>query len=314
VRALIVGFGSAGRRHARNLRACGVGEIVACARSRGAGEERGVRFVASVAQGIAAGLDLAIVANASSGHAAALVALLKARVPCYVEKPAVTNRKDAERIRKLLGKSRVVTLSGCNLRFLPSLRRLRDAVASGAIGRPVRASLQAGQWLPDWRPGRDYRKSYSARATRGGGVIFDLIHELDAARWLFGEFGEVRALKSKLSRLEIDAEDAACILLGRRGGPLVSVGLDYVARRPLRRYEIVGDEGTLTWDLGAKRLVLDTAARTRVLDRDPASFDVAATYLAAMREFVGAVRSGRRASPDLADGLATTRLALKARA
>jgi predicted dehydrogenase len=306
MRALIVGHGSAGQRHADNLRACGISEHFVV-RSSGARED--------LARGISSRPDLAVIASASSAHADALVLLLEAGIPCYVEKPAVTSAADVERVAGLLAARKpLVTLSGCNLRLLPSLRSLHAALGAGRIGRVVRASLQAGQWLPDWRPGRDYRQTYSAHAAQGGGVIFDLIHELDCARWLFGEFDEVRALSGKLSGLEIDAEDAACILLGRRGGPLVSVSLDYVCRRPVRRYEVVGDEGTLTWDLGAKELTLGTASGVEVLDRDPANFDVAATYLAAMREFVDAVRAGRGASPDLADGLASVRLALRAKA
>ncbi len=316
MRALVIGYGSIGRRHAESLRDCdGVSELV-CVRSSGKSDAlNGARVVSSVAEGIAGKPDLAVIANASAAHAETLVTLLSAGVPCYAEKPAVTKEKDALRIETLLAQhADVATLSGCNLRFLPSLRRMHDAIRSGAVGKPVRASLQAGQWLPDWRPGRDYRETYSAHAAQGGGVIFDLIHELDAARWFFGEFDEVRALSGKLSRLEIDAEDTACILLGRRGGPIVSVSLDYVSRRRVRRYEVVGEEGTLTWDLGAMELTLATHSGVEILDRDPASFDVGATYLAAMREFVGAVRAGRRASPDLADGLATVRLALRAKA
>ena len=68
------------------------------------------------------------------------------------------------------------------------------------------------------------------------------------------------------------------------------------------------------WDLGEKELTLGAASGVQVLDRDPANFDMAPTYVAAMREFVDAVRSGRRASPDLADGLASVRLALRAKA
>jgi predicted dehydrogenase len=236
-----------------------------------------------------------------------LLPLLEARIPCYVEKPPVTSAEDVARLRQL--KSPSVTLTGCNLRFLPSLIRLREALRGGSIGTPIRASLQAGQWLPDWRPERDYRTAYSARAQAGGGVIFDLIHEIDAARWLFGEFDQVRGMSAKSSRLEIDVEDSAGILLGRRGGPLVSIGLDYVARPPVRRYEIFGDESTLTWDLRARRLTRGE----EVLEVDSQSFDLAASYRAALAEFLSAIKQDRAASPDLADGLKSTDLALQAK-
>jgi len=247
-------------------------------------------------------------------HIESLLPLLDAGIPCYVEKPPVTRIEDVRKLRTLLqAKPGFVTLTGCNLRFLPSLRRMREALRDGAIGAPVRACLQAGQWLPDWRPGRDYRTSYSAKASQGGGVIFDLVHEIDAARWLFGEFDEVRSLGGRFSQLEIDAEDTACLLLGKHQGPVVMIGLDYVSRTRVRRYEIVGDRGTLTWDLPAERLTRTTADGSEILDAEPVSFDIGATYLAAMREFVSAVKRGTPTSQDLLDGLATTSLALRAR-
>jgi len=219
-----------------------------------------------------------------------------------------------KQVRDASRKAVKTSMSGCNLRFLPSLRRLQAEIVAGTIGTPVRASLQAGQWLPDWRPGRDYRQTYSAKSSEGGGVVLDLIHEIDAARWLFGDFEQVLALGGKRSRLEIDAEDVACILLGRRGaGPVVAIGLDYVARQRMRRYEVIGEEGTLTWDLAARRLSLATPEGDRVLADDAADFDVGATYLRAMQEFTAAVKQSRPTSPDLADGLAAAELAIRAR-
>lgn len=314
MRALIVGFGSIARRHIENLRASGSVREFLVMKPAGApeGAPAGLHFVANIAAGIAARPDLAVVASPSAAHIDALLPLLEARIPCYVEKPAVTRTEDVARLRAV--EPLPVTMSGCNLRFLPSLRRMRDALRLGAIGTPVRASFQAGQWLPDWRPGRDYRATYSARAADGGGVILDLIHEIDAARWLFGEFDEVRALSGKISRLEIDVEDVACLLLrNRTRGPLVMIGLDYVARQRLRRYDVIGEEGTLCWDLAARCLTLTTSKSADVLDCEPASFDVAATYVAAMREFLAAIQSGRRTSQDLTDALGSTALALRAR-
>ena len=312
--ALVVGYGSIARRHVENLRACGASEITVVRPSgRAADAPKALRFVAGIEEGLASEPECAVIASPSAAHIESLLPLLKAGVPCYVEKPVVISAVQVKQIRDASRESKV-SMSGCNLRFLPSLRRMQKEIAGGAIGKPVRASLQAGQWLPDWRPARDYRETYSAKAAQGGGVIFDLIHEIDAARWLLGDFDQVLAMGGKRSRLEIDAEDVAAILLGRRGaGPVVAIGLDYVARQRVRRYEVIGDEGTLVWDLGASRLSLVTAKGERVLAKDAADFDVGATYLRAMREFLDAVKEGKPAAPDLADGLAAAELAIRAR-
>ena len=309
---LIVGFGSIGERHARNLQALRPGLRITLLTRRALDGTANMRVVSELDAALAAQPDFAVIANQSHRHLWALEPLLRRRIPCYIEKPVVADAAQAAALRRLLAELSALppTLVGCNLRFLPSLVRLRELLARGAAGKVVRASLEVGQWLPDWRPAQDYRASYSAHADQGGGVILDLIHELDQARWLFGDPDEVRALAGKFSSLQIKAEDTACVLLGYRGGPVVTASLDYVSRRPVRRYQLVGESGTLTWDLGAHRLELACPDRSETVDCGPQGFDVARTYVTALAEFIDCVEQHRSSSQDIADGLRSAQLAL----
>jgi len=128
---------------------------------------------------------------------------------------------------------------------------------------------------------------------------------------LLGEFDRVKAMAGRFTDLEIATEDAAWALLGRpSGGPIVAVGVDYVARRPLRHYELVGDERTLTWDLPAARFELAGPDGVEAVDAGPGAFDVGGTYPAAMAEFLTAVGHGLPTSQNIHDGLASVELAL----
>lgn len=273
--------------------------------------ELGAVVVGSFADAVAASPALAVIATPSVFHFEALQALLPAQVACYVEKPVVTTEAQVEQLELLLaGMTRVpTTMAGCNLRFLPSLKMARQLIRDGVLGRPVRASFQVGQWLPDWRPVQDYRQSYSASRDAGGGVVLDLIHELDAARFLFGEFEQIFSLGGRYSRLEIESEDSAAIILGRPHGPVVSLGLDYVSQTAIRRYDIIGDEGSLVWDLPARTLMLLRKDQWEVVTADPADFDVSATYIEAMQEFLCAIEGSRSSSQDIVDGMRSARLA-----
>jgi hypothetical protein len=277
-----------------------------------------MRVVCHLADALSDDPGFAVIASPSHLHAEHLLALLEAGVPCYVEKPPVVSFEQLRRVRERLERMSAIpaTLVGCNLRFLPSLQKLREMVRSGTIGRIVRATLEAGQWLPDWRPSRDYAECYSADSARGGGVILDLIHELDQARWLFGDFDEVRAMAGKLSTLRTQSEDCACILLRpSHGPPIVSVALDYVSRRPVRRYEVIGEEGTLVWDLPRRRLELVLPERTEAIDCGGAGFDVAQTYVSAMSRWLARLnKPGHDDASDIVDGLKSTELALRAKA
>lgn len=304
MRALIVGMGSIGRRHADNLRALRPDATLEVVR-------RPDMLPAALKNKPAA----ALLCAPSATRLDYLLPLLEQGVPCYVEKPLVATPGDARELAAFLAGREPSPLIavGCNLRMLPSLRRLRALIAEGEIGTVVRASLEAGQWLPDWRPGRDYRASYSARRAGGGGVILDLIHEIDMARWLFGEFDRVLAAAGKFSSLEIDSEDTACLVLARSTAPVVSISLDYVSRRRVRRYEVVGEKGTLVWDLDRASLERIDAQGARTIEAAPEAFDVSRTYVAALREFLDCIAHGEAPSCGVQDGLRSAELALQAK-
>jgi predicted dehydrogenase len=319
MRALIIGFGSIGRRHARNLTFLRPSlELILLRRSAISDDvPKGARIVSDLASALALLPDFAVIATPTHLHSDVLIPLLRAGIPCYIEKPVVANDNqlsDLARTLKTLDEV-PVTLVGCNLRFLPSLKMLKTLAGDGTIGRVVRANLVVGQWLPDWRPSQDYHQSYSARPELGGGVILDLIHEIDQARWLFGEYESIFAIGGKFSSLDINTEDTACILLGNRGrAPVVSISLDYVSRKKVRRYEIVGDQGSLIWDLNERSLHLHTEAGSELLDCGPDGYDTQQTYIQAMSEFLACIEGGEHIlAPDIIDGLKSTELALRAR-
>lgn len=317
MRAYITGHGSIARRHADNLRTLvPEAEILLQHTDRElSGALSEARMVRSASEAIEYGVDFAIVASATAIHPEALMSLIPAAVPMYVEKPVVGDRESLDLISATLEEHSYTapTIVGCNLRFLPSLRALQSDVVGGRLGRVVRGLFEAGQWLPDWRPGRDYRSGYSAHSAQGGGVVLDLVHEIDAARWLLGEFDSVTSDLAHRSTLDLQAEDTAGILMSRRSGPLAIVSLDYVSRRPIRRYSIVGEEGTLIWSLADKTLTLHSPTGVEHVPQPDSAFDVSSTYAAAMKEFLEAVHGGHETSQPLSEGIRSVDLALRSK-
>ena len=317
MRVLLIGTGSIGRRHLASLR--GIDPSISFDVLRepdrtgdlsGLGE---VTVSRSMVEAIGKEPSLIVIANPSSLHLRYILAAIDNGIPFYIEKPVVVSAEDMDFLNARVANGGLpVNMVGCNLRQLPSLQPFRRLVLDGRLGRIVRADFEAGQWLPDWRPMQDYRLSYSVSRAMGGGVLFDLIHEIDAALWLFGNFTRVEALSDHLSCLEIDSDDCACLLLGRTGGPFVTLRLDYVSRRPVRRYTLVGDEATATWDLRAGALTLTTPEGIEVLESGPDAYDVAGTYPAAMRELLAAIAERRPTSQPIQEGLRAVAVALAA--
>lgn len=311
MKALIAGTGSIGRRHISNIQALEPETEFflyrAEAREDDFSKDLGAKVFDDIEVALAAA-DYLVIANPSSLHAKLLAPAMKSNKPIYVEKPVVTDDEQLQQVRGVVTSYSASSLVGCNLRFLPAVQRLKEMLPK--IGQVKKAHISCGQYLPDWRPSQDYRKSYSASKELGGGVVFDLIHEIDMSRFLLGEAESVSAKYGNKSDLEIETEDFADIRISTSKCTDIEVQLDYISKPAFRKYELVGESGTLLCDVINKSLKLGDEVITNNLD----DFDVKTTYIAAMEEFLKAVKSGGQTSQSLEEGLKTAELAIKIKA
>ena len=190
MKAAVLGLGSAGGRHAEHLLALGH-DVVGYDPDPGAAP-----VLTERAASIEAAIDAAeavVVATPSSMHAEHSLAALAAGRPILCEKPLATSAADAEAIRDAARDAGLVCGVAMNLRFHPGVIELKGLVERGELGDPRLAQSYMGYALPLWRPHADYRRSYSARAELGGGIVWDAIHELDYLLWILGPIASVTA-------------------------------------------------------------------------------------------------------------------------
>ena len=252
---LVLGAGSIGSRHARNLVAAGAKVAVADPFPDNARPVDGTTPVPFDLDRLD-GYDGVVVASPTSEHLTQATSVADAAVPALVEKPLAMSAAEAAALAPADDRITV----GFNLRFHEPVRRLVEMVHGGRIGQPLSGRLWFGSWLPDWRPGVDYRRSYSARADLGGGVLLDAIHELDLCVWLFGPDLAVQgAVVDRVGPLELDVEDTVKALLTTPDGVPVEVSLDYLSRRYRRGIEVIGDEATVRLDWARAVLEVETA-------------------------------------------------------
>lgn len=308
MRVLMVGTGSIGRRHMSSLRSLvpnvQFDVLRAEGRSRDVSGLGTVHVVESIMDALERQPHIIVIANPSSMHLQPLLASIDSGIPFYAEKPVVSTSGDLAILQSRATRGGLpINMVGCNLRFLPSLIALKGMIDDGRLGNLVRADFEAGQWLPDWRPDNDYRLGYSANRSQGGGVLLDLIHEVDSALWLLGDFEHVSGYAVRASDLEINSDDCAGILMARTGGPITTVRVDYVSRKPIRRYTLVGDLGTAILDIVASTLSIVDNEGSQSLKLPVGSFNVSATYLSAMAELLAAIKFNRPSSQPLEEGL-----------
>ena len=196
---------------------------------------------------------IAIICGVSSDRLSMVKALPKEMRGVLIEKPLAVNYEEGIHVTKELVQRGGITQVGYNLRFSSSLREFKRKVDSLRFGRVLSVRAETGQYLPDWRNGRDYRTTASARGQSGGGVLRELSHEIDYLRWIFGDIGWVSAWCGKQSDLEIDIEDTAHLTLGfalesSRPAFVGQLNLDFVRHDRARSITAVCAEGTLRWD------------------------------------------------------------------
>ncbi len=298
----VLGQGSIGRRHAGLLLEAGCTVLAFDPFAGAPTAPEGIRPVATLDEALGAA-DAAVVASPSSEHLAQAALALDHGCHVLVEKPLAVSSVGTTALVSRAADAGLVLAVGFNLRFHPGPSELRGAVASGAIGRPLRAELTFGSWLPGWRPATDYRTSYSARRELGGGVLLDAIHELDYAAWILGDVVEAGAWLARVSDLELDVEDTALLTLRHRTGALTTITLDYLDRAYRRGGRIVGSEGSVDWRWDAERVTVFGAGGER--SEQPAPSAVDGSYRAQIAAFLAAVEQGAiPAGSPLCDGAA----------
>lgn len=309
-RFLIVGFGSAGERALKELRGLRPdAEFLVVSRRAGPGV--GATTTSSLDDVVAFRPDAIILAGPSTTRADVLRRLGELAVPVFIEKPLAHTLDEATSVVNLLGPAVARVQLGYNLRFSESLNFFRDLVHGGRFGPVLRFSAEAAQYLPDWRPGKDYRETVSARAHLGGGVLLELSHEIDYLRWIFGEWDWVSAWAGNTSSLDIDVEDTALVTIGigstDRSAQLVGqLSLDFVRRDKTRSITAVCEGGTFRWDGITGRLETYEPSESRwstvMTDSNTSS-----TYEAQWGSFLSVIDEGLAPAVSVTDGVEVLR-------
>lgn len=243
MKALVIGYGSIGSRHARIL-----AELccdVAVVSSRDIHVERCFHGISQALQEF--GPEYVVIASETARHFSDVVEIATCGFTgtVLVEKPLF-------QVVKALPKNCFDRgYVAYNLRFHPLIVRLSELLADENI---ISVQAYVGQYLPTWRPDQDYRQCYSANQCSGGGALRDLSHELDYLNWLLGGWLSVTALGGHFSPLEITSDDVFAIMLTTRRCPVVTVQLNYLDRQTRREIIINTAERTFGVDFVTGRL------------------------------------------------------------
>jgi predicted dehydrogenase len=141
----------------------------------------------------------------------------------------------------------------------------------------------------------------------GGGVILDLIHEIDYSYWLFGDITIVNSWVGQVSNLDIESEDLAETIVETETGVIGQIHLDYYRSKPRRTIEISGESGVIHGNLIDNTVTLQTTG-----NRDTEQYDIDRDelYKRQLDSFLSHIQSGEPCENDLEEARRVLEIAL----
>jgi predicted dehydrogenase len=333
MKILIVGLGGIGQRHLRNLRTVlGAGVEILAVDPRSdipvltdslqvetgvtLAEKYNLHIYPDLEPALAEKPDAVYVCTPTSLHMSTALRAAQAGCHLFIEKPLSNNLEQVDELIALVESRGLVAVVGYQMRFNPCLQRLYTLVQEKKVGRILSVRAEIGEYLPGWHTYEDYRQMYASRQDLGGGVILSQIHEMDYLYWFFGLPRSVYALGGHLSRLEIDVEDTADILMNfdMEGHPVpVSLHEDYLQRPPSRGCAVIGDAGKFLLDFPSLTVAVFDGEGKQVENSSFKDFQRNNMFLDETRYFIDAVQGKSTPLVNLKDGAQSLRMALAAR-
>lgn len=159
----------------------------------------------------------------------------------------------------------------CPLRYNPVLQYIKQNID---LSKVISVRAMSSSYLPDWRPGQDYRNTYSAHAKMGGGVDIDLIHEWDYLTWIFGMPTQCLGIAGTFSNLEIDSNDTA-LYIAKNDNMTFELHLDYFGRKTQRMLDIFTHDDTIQCDIVAGTVTYMNEGKTITFNSERNGFQMA---------------------------------------
>ncbi|WP_435613414.1 Gfo/Idh/MocA family protein [Streptomyces sp. bgisy159] len=271
-------------------------------------EEFGLTEAASLEEALGWAAIVDICTPTTTHHDIALAAFSAgAHVLC--EKPLALTPQNAQRMADAAHRAGRLLYPGHVVRFFPAYVRLRDAVTSGALGRVAVARFTRAGRYPTW-------SEWFADPALSGGIVTDqMLHDIDIARWLFGEVTRVHATQRGNPTAPDGPVATGSATLTHDSGVISQVlGVWGPPATPFRyTFHVAGTHGTLTHDSLAHPSLRVSGSPAAQGDGVPTGGFGEDPFAMQISEFAAAFQGGAPPRVSAHDGVAAVRISAAAR-
>jgi predicted dehydrogenase len=258
----VIGFGSIGKRHIRNLKNINSNINIFVVRNKKPNKDNNFddcnlnlinNFFYSYDDAINSKIlvDIIFICNPAPFHMNTIKQFSKLKPKAfYIEKPLSNNIITNEEKNYLLELSiNTIIYNGYMTRYSESLNYFKNLIDKNFIGKIFYVESKWESYLPFWRKSHDYRKDVTGNKNMGGDIALELSHELDYLNYLFGEVENLYSLKNKFSDLEINTDDFLINLIKFKDKNfIVNLQLNFFNPNENRYCKMIGEKGILNWN------------------------------------------------------------------
>ena len=306
VKALIVGFGSIGKRHGEILKEIGVREI-ACSDPVEVCRNQFSEFL----PGAPIYSDYETALNEFQPDAVFICTPTKLHIPMaktallhdanvFMEKPLCYSTEGALELDALAKERNRKVMVGFCFRYHDALLKAKEMLDGGEIGRLISIRSMMGE--PFYQIHPEYMDMYYSKYSG----TFELVHDLDLAIWFAGQpIRRVEGIHGSFSEMGMASPDTAELLLEFEDRLVANVHLDFFQFPRRRTVDLIGWDGVIqvdfaSWDHAQLRYYTKKTNEWLTIDFETQRNDM---FIAEDSEFLDCVLNDKAVSIDVLEGL-----------
>lgn len=200
--------------------------------------------------------EFVILANSTNNHLKYLKILIKNKKNIYCEKPIYFKNFNISKIRKDIIKSNILVFVGYQLMVHEKIKFLQKKLNKEKI---ISFIFKVGHDFRKWRKKNFFKKNYFLNDKKGGGVIFELIHEINLIQNIIGKISYIKTIRKKIISKKIT--DLAISVIKTNNGCTGVLYQDMISPHFFRNYKIVTNNKVYELDMIKSELKINNKIR-----------------------------------------------------
>jgi len=309
MKVAIIGFGSIGNRHLKNLLKLGIQNIVIVSEHLSESEfifNGKIFHVVNDIKLVINSIDIMVISNPTNQHFKYLNLAIANKVNAYIEKPIACNLDQVNEISKIVPDNEIILAVGTQFRFNKLILKLKELIDNDYFGHILSVVSSHGEHIADYHPGENYKSSYTANKNQCGGVLLTQIHHIDYLEWLFGPFTHAFANEIVSPSLEIDVDAVINFSLVCSETNLQVHGhMNYLQRPKSTTLSIIGESASAFWNSEENTISL---VSNQEIIKEQIHQERNEMFLMAMNNFIDSIKSSSQPAANIGDGIRSIKI------